>query len=73
MKNSTRQTTKQKTEINNNLEKIYCCYFNNTETIQIVQIKDSFFYFERTVFPSKTVLFEANKESFLEVHTLEDV
>jgi len=55
----------------NNIQKINCCYCNNSKTTQIVLIKDIFSYFERTVFPGKNLLFEANKDSFLEVHTLE--
>ncbi|NEP10367.1 MAG: DUF1830 domain-containing protein [Symploca sp. SIO2C1] len=49
---------------------IPCCYVNATRQIQIARIANvPGWYFERVVFPGEPLLFEANPEAQLEVHT----
>lgn len=52
------------------LEQTLCCYVNATSTIQIARITNiPNWYFERVVFPSQRLLFEAPLEAQLEIHT----
>ncbi|MEL6552288.1 MAG: DUF1830 domain-containing protein [Cyanobacteria bacterium J06621_11] len=52
--------------------RIICCYTNTTTRIQIIKIPStSDRFFERTVMPYGTVLFEAEHTAHLEVHTSE--
>lgn len=49
---------------------ICCCYVNSTSKIQIARITNiPNWYFERVVFPSQRLLFEASPEGQLEIHT----
>jgi hypothetical protein len=49
---------------------ILCCYVNATSQIQIARITNiSNWYFERVVFPGQRLVFEANIEAILEIHT----
>jgi hypothetical protein len=49
---------------------LLCCYTNSTPQIQVVRITDiPGWYFERVVFPSQRLIFEAPSGSHLEVHT----
>ena len=49
---------------------ILCCYVNATSQIQIARITNiSNWYFERVVFPGQRLVFEANNEAILEIHT----
>jgi hypothetical protein len=60
-------------------QKICCCYVNNTARFQIVRIADTEAtrtatsttsgLVERTVLPYASILFEANLQDHLEVHT----
>lgn len=51
-------------------EQILCCYVNATKTIQIARIANiPNWYFERVVFPSQRLLFEAVLEAQLEIFT----
>ena len=53
---------------NNNA--VLCCYVNATSQIQIARITNiSNWYFERVVFPGQRLVFEANIEAILEIHT----
>ncbi|MBD2528267.1 DUF1830 domain-containing protein [Nostoc flagelliforme FACHB-838] len=50
--------------------KILCCYINATSKIQIARISDiPNWYFERVVFPGQRLVFEAPRESQVEIHT----
>jgi len=50
--------------------RILCGYVNATSQIQIIRIANiPSWYFERVVFPSQRLLFEASPESQLEIHT----
>jgi hypothetical protein len=52
--------------------KILCSYTNTTPHIQIIKITNiRDFYFEKVVFPSQRILFEALPEAQLEVFTSE--
>lgn len=49
---------------------ILCCYVNATSKIQIARISNiPNWYFERVVFPGQRLVFEAPKESCMEIHT----
>lgn len=49
---------------------ICCCYINSTSKIQVARITNiPNWYFERVVFPSQRLLFEALPEGQLEIHT----
>lgn len=49
---------------------ICCCYINTTNKIQIARITNiPNWYFERVIFPSQRLLFEALPEGQLEIHT----
>lgn len=49
--------------------KLLCCYTNPTKHIQIIRISDiENWYFERVVFPTQRLMFEAPAEAHLEVH-----
>lgn len=51
-------------------KRILCCYVNATSTIQIARIINiPYWYFERVVFPSQRLLFEAHLEAQLEIIT----
>jgi hypothetical protein len=50
--------------------KLVCCYFNATSSIQIVRITNlPNWYFERVVFPGQRLIFEAILGALLEIHT----
>ena len=50
--------------------RILCCYINATSQIQIARITNiPNWYFERVVFPSQRLLFEALPNAQLEIHT----
>lgn len=49
---------------------LLCCYVNATSQIQIARITNiPNWYFERVVFPGQRLVFEANIEAVLEIHT----
>ena len=49
---------------------VLCCYVNATSQIQIARITNiPNWYFERVVFPGQRLVFEANIEAILEIHT----
>lgn len=49
---------------------IICCYVNATSQIQIARVTNvPNWYFERVVFPGQRLVFEANPEGTLEIHT----
>lgn len=49
---------------------VLCCYVNATSQIQIARITNiPNWYFERVVFPGQRLVFEANVEAILEIHT----
>jgi len=51
---------------------LLCSYTNSTSRIQILRISDiPGHFFERSVMPHDTVLFEAPSESHLEIHSSE--
>jgi hypothetical protein len=51
-------------------DSILCCYVNQTSQIQLVRITNIVnWYFERVVFPSQRLVFEAYPEALLEIHT----
>jgi hypothetical protein len=51
-------------------DRILCCYTNITPQIQIIRITDiPGWYFERVVFPSQRLMFEAPGAAHLEIHT----
>lgn len=55
-------------------KKLLCCYTNRTSRIQILRISDiPDHFFERSVMPQNTVLFEAPSEAHLEIHSSEMV
>lgn len=49
-----------------------CCYVNKTNQIQIIRINNSLEqYLERTIFPGQRFIFEASRDSLLEIYTYE--
>ena len=55
---------------NDENNKILCCYVNATSQIQIARVTNiPNWYFERVVFPGQRLVFEANPEAILEIHT----
>lgn len=49
---------------------ILCCYINATSQIQVARITNiSNWYFERVVFPGQRLVFEANPNGILEIHS----
>ena len=49
--------------------RILCCYVNATSRVQIARITNvANWYFERVVFPSQRLLFEAPPDAQLEIH-----
>ena len=49
---------------------ILCCYVNATSQIQVARITNiSNWYFERVVFPGQRLVFEANPNAVLEIHS----
>jgi Domain of unknown function (DUF1830) len=51
-------------------DRLLCCYVNESSTIQIVRITDvPNWYFERVVFPTQRLVFEAVAIAHLEIHT----
>jgi Domain of unknown function (DUF1830) len=51
-------------------DRLLCCYVNESRTIQIVRITDvPNWYFERVVFPTQRLVFEAMAIAHLEIHT----
>lgn len=52
------------------LDRLTCCYTNRSGQIQIIRITNiANWYFERVVFPAQRLLFEANPDAVLEIHT----
>ncbi|NER78819.1 MAG: DUF1830 domain-containing protein [Leptolyngbya sp. SIO1D8] len=50
--------------------KILCRYTNHTSKFQVIRITNiSHWFFERTVIPWETVIFETFREAQLEIHT----
>jgi Domain of unknown function (DUF1830) len=50
--------------------KILCCYVNATSKIQVARISNiPNWYFERVVFPGQRLVFEAPRQSLMEIHT----
>ena len=51
-------------------DNIICCYVNATSQIQIARVTNvANWYFERVVFPGQRLVFEANPEGILEIHS----
>jgi hypothetical protein len=51
-------------------EKVLCCYVNATNKIQVARISNiPNWYFERVIFPGQRLVFEAPRESHMEIHT----
>lgn len=49
---------------------IVCCYVNATSKIQVVRITNiPNWYFERVVFPGQRLVFEAEPDATLEIHS----
>ena len=49
---------------------ILCCYVNATSQIQVARITNiSNWYFERVVFPGQRLVFEAQPQAILEIHS----
>ena len=49
---------------------VLCCYVNSSSKIQVVRVTNiSNWYFERVVFPGQRLMFEANIEGQLEIHS----
>ena len=49
---------------------ILCCYVNATSQIQVARITNvPNWYFERVVFPGQRLVFEANPNAILEIHS----
>lgn len=49
---------------------ILCCYVNATSQIQIARITNiPNWYFERVVFPGQRLVFEADPDAILEIHS----
>ena len=56
--------------LHRNLRPILCYYINSTTDMQIMRLMgEAKLHFERVVFPSEQVLFEAFPESYLEIHS----
>ena len=56
------------------VQKILCRYTNTTSRIQILRISDipnEYEFFERSIMPKRSILFEAFRDSHLEIHTSE--
>lgn len=52
------------------IERILCCYINATDRIQVARLaSEQDDWFERVVFPGQRLLFEAQPEEQLEIHT----
>ncbi len=50
--------------------RILCCYINATDRIQVARLaSEQDDWFERVVFPGQRLLFEAQPEEQLEIHT----
>lgn len=55
---------------NDENNKILCCYVNATSQIQIGRITNiPNWYFERVVFPGQRLVFEADLDAILEIHS----
>ena len=55
---------------NDESDSILCCYVNATSQIQIARITNiANWYFERVVFPGQRLVFEANTQAILEIHS----
>lgn len=49
---------------------ILCCYINATAQVHIIRgVELSTWYFERVVFPGQRLLFKAQQDSQIEIHT----
>jgi Domain of unknown function (DUF1830) len=54
----------------NHDDRLTCCYTNRSSQIQIIRVTNiANWYFERVVFPTQRLLFEAPPEAVLEIHT----
>ncbi len=54
----------------NHDDRLTCCYTNRSSQIQIIRVTNiANWYFERVVFPTQRLLFEADPEAVLEIHT----
>ena len=52
------------------IQTITCCYINRTSKIQVARITNiPNWYFERVVFPGQRLIFEADMQAQLEIHT----
>lgn len=52
------------------LGRILCCYINATDLVQVARLaSEQDDWFERVVFPGQRLLFEAQPEELLEIHT----
>lgn len=57
-------------DISKQTSRIQCRYINNTGQFQIVRVANvSSSFLERTVMPYSRIVFEANQEDYLEVHS----
>ncbi|MBE9045393.1 DUF1830 domain-containing protein [Pleurocapsales cyanobacterium LEGE 10410] len=55
---------------NDESDSILCCYVNATSQIQVARITNiANWYFERVVFPGQRLVFEANLQAILEIHS----
>lgn len=55
---------------NDESDSILCCYVNATSQIQIARITNiPNWYFERVVFPGQRLVFEANSQAVVEIHS----
>lgn len=55
------------------LERMLCCYVNNTGKVQVTRITNiPGWYFERVVFPGENLLFEAPPTAELEIYQSTD-
>ncbi|MEM8832617.1 MAG: DUF1830 domain-containing protein [Cyanobacteria bacterium P01_G01_bin.19] len=55
---------------NDGNNRILCCYVNATSQIQVARITNiSNWYFERVVFPGQRLVFEAEPQGVLEIHS----
>lgn len=60
------------TSFNKEKQLTLCCYKNKTNRIQIGRISNiTSWFFERVIWPSQRIIFEAPLEAELEIHTSE--
>ncbi|MEM7064674.1 MAG: DUF1830 domain-containing protein [Cyanobacteria bacterium P01_B01_bin.77] len=52
------------------VDQIQCCYINSTTQFQIVRVVNiANIFLERTVMPNTKLVFEADQNDYLEIHT----